>query len=232
MEAGEALALARPGAYQAFVKQRARRQESGRCALLVDSRVTLCSGAKGRSPSEALGRRWRLTLPWLIGGKLYIGFFFVPTRKNPSDAPSRFRSLWLPAGDLPRAWDRLASGDFAEWDLWIKTGPVPRAVAGWAQLYLRLADASDGGKGEGKGEDFLALCATPVGGFPGTLGVLPTGFFSSPRRRQGAAPDQVRGPRPCPSALQHRRPGQNPRTAPCKLGASRSHPRGQGQSHE
>ena len=67
----------------ALVKEQLHRRRRGRLLVLVDSRVTLCSGAKGRSPSLALGSLWRRTLPWLLGGRLLLGMFFVPSRKNP-----------------------------------------------------------------------------------------------------------------------------------------------------
>lgn len=108
-------------ALHALVRERVRRGDSGRCVVLVDSRVALCSGAKGRSPSRALGARWRTTLHWRIGGRIYLGLLFVPTRKKPADAPSRFRPLDPPAGPLPEQWRLGSDRDRACWLRWCAT---------------------------------------------------------------------------------------------------------------
>ena len=125
-------------AIHACLRERCRRRQKGRVVILVDSRVALCSGAKGRSPSRALGSRWRRSIAYIVGGQLYPGLLFVPSRKNTSDHPSRGKpvppSPWAP----PAAWYEIDGGDFDEWDRWLKTGPSTRQVAGWAQLVLRL----------------------------------------------------------------------------------------------
>ena len=122
----------------AVAKRLLQQRQRGRFSLLVDSRVTLCSGAKGRSPSAALGRLWRRTLPYMLGGQLYFGFLFVPSRKNPSDPPSRERPVLKPTGQVLHAWDALESGSRTRWDAWLRCGFSGRAVTAWAVLWLRL----------------------------------------------------------------------------------------------
>ena len=121
-----------------FLESAVRKRLRGRLPLLLDSRVTLCSGAKGRSPSRALGSRWRRALPVIVGGRLYPGYLFVPTRKNPSDPPSRQRPLVPFSGKPLPPWELLEEGDTEAWDAWWAVPPCTRARAGWASLVLQI----------------------------------------------------------------------------------------------
>ena len=69
-----------------------------RYTSLLDSRVAKGSFAKGRSSAaKALMPMLRKAAAWQIGGGLYPGYGFAPTRLNTADAPTRVRDLPDPA---------------------------------------------------------------------------------------------------------------------------------------
>lgn len=55
-----------------FLKQRIRDRMPGRHNLVQDSRVTICSGVKGRSVSRALNHQCRSASPFVLGNDAYI----------------------------------------------------------------------------------------------------------------------------------------------------------------
>jgi hypothetical protein len=63
---------------------------------IIDSRVVLGCWAKGRSSSFMVNGVLRKCLGMhVFGGKLVLNFW-VKSEENPSDPPSRFRTLWTP----------------------------------------------------------------------------------------------------------------------------------------
>ena len=70
-----------------------RRHPGCRVIILVDSRVAIGAGGKGRSCSISLNRVLRKALPELLGYDVYVGFMFVPSRLQPEDAASRLKAV-------------------------------------------------------------------------------------------------------------------------------------------
>ena len=62
----------------------------------TDSRVVLGSWAKGRSSSSQLNGVYRSCLGWLVLGQKTLSQFWVPSKENPSDDPSRLAPLRPP----------------------------------------------------------------------------------------------------------------------------------------
>ena len=71
-----------------------RRGDRGQANMFVESRVTLLSGARDRSPSTALNLLWRSSMPYLIAGGLYFSYHFVLSRKNRADCPYHALDGW------------------------------------------------------------------------------------------------------------------------------------------
>jgi len=76
-----------------LVRDLCRQGVTGRVNVLQDSRVTLLSGAKGRSSANAIRGQLCLSMPYQIGGKLYLGRHDCPSKLMPSDGPSRERDI-------------------------------------------------------------------------------------------------------------------------------------------
>ena len=64
-----------------------------RIPTLIDSRVTIGVGAKGRSSSSALDRIQQGSLGYVLGGMLYIGGLYAPTGIHRADGPARHRAI-------------------------------------------------------------------------------------------------------------------------------------------
>ena len=105
-----------------LVRHLCREKVVGRVNVLEDSRVTILSGAKGRSSSRALKAQLGLSMPYQVGGGLYLGRHYTPSALMTADAPSRNRELPAPSADLPpwmgpdgevevlREWMRVPAG--------------------------------------------------------------------------------------------------------------------------
>ena len=107
-----------------------------RPVAVLDSRVTLCSSSKGRSPAAALRGTLRRRCAQLLGRGVYPSYLFGPTRFNTADAPTRFKELAPPLGTLP-AW---AFGSDDAVDLVCGLPPRNAAVSAWARITLHLVD--------------------------------------------------------------------------------------------
>ena len=99
-------------------RQGTRRPES-RCLRASDSQVVLGCVQKGRSSSKALNRELRQSIPNIIGNDVYSESFYVDTRLNPADDPTRGAVIRGPSLQLPHWWDAACRGDFAELDFWL-----------------------------------------------------------------------------------------------------------------
>jgi hypothetical protein len=66
-----------------------------RLILLCDSRVATGALNKGRSPSALINSLLRKCLPHLLAGELHLSVLWIPSKANPADYPSRFKSLNL-----------------------------------------------------------------------------------------------------------------------------------------
>lgn len=71
----------------------------------TDSRVGLGCVAKGRSAAFRLSGILRRMLGWFVLGRKSISQFWLPSKMNPSDEPSRF--VDLRASRVPSAEERL-----------------------------------------------------------------------------------------------------------------------------
>ena len=101
---------------------------------LLDSRVAVGAFAKGRSASSQLNRVLRAALPHIVGGHIWPGFGFVPTRLNPPDDPTRGRPLCGPRSSNTI----LAHGPTAaRW--WALLPSQPKASSEWARLVVLLS---------------------------------------------------------------------------------------------
>ena len=123
---------------------------TGRVNCLQDSRVTILSGAKGRSSSRAVRAQLCLSMPYHIGGNLYVGRHYVPSKLMTADDPSRGVMLRPPTADLPGWWTphdeggRPPPGD-ADWQRarftrWLAVPPGSKAFADWARFALLLEE--------------------------------------------------------------------------------------------
>ena len=82
-------------AVRLYLKRQAKsRTKKGRLIVRVDSQGARGALMRGRSPSRPINRQLRRLLPTLLGGQLYPSFLWVPSKANPSDAPSRMHPLW------------------------------------------------------------------------------------------------------------------------------------------
>jgi len=101
-------------------------------------------------------------LPYILCFDLYPGYFFVPTRFNSSDDPSRFTKLRSPTLPLPTWFDAAADGDPAEFDFVASWPKQAKDVSGWIRMTWKICrlkgvnvfatlnfDASLGFPGEG-----------------------------------------------------------------------------------
>ena len=121
------------------IRVAARGSCHSRQMFLVDSRVVLGAAAKGRSASRALNSILSRLIPVLLGSDFYPGFDFVPTRLNPSDAPSRRVPLRSPRA-FPPSW--LQDAIEGKLDPLVTLSRAPRQNrkwASWARLILGQA---------------------------------------------------------------------------------------------
>ena len=100
----------RPGSAAERSHARWEVEEEGRAVrsvLLLDSKVAIGSGAKGRSSAAGLCFVWRGTNGLLLGGGLYPGFLHGRSKDNPADDPSRNTRLRGPSSREP-GWLKAA----------------------------------------------------------------------------------------------------------------------------
>ena len=127
------------GAERKLAKSLCRSGIEGRVNLLEDSRVTILSNSKGRSSSRAIRAQLGLTLPYAVGGNLYIGRHYTPSALMPADHPSRNRELPPPLAAAPPWFGSDPTGWKEEMiDSWLMVPRCRRPVAEWARLVLLL----------------------------------------------------------------------------------------------
>ncbi|CAK0892050.1 unnamed protein product [Prorocentrum cordatum] len=108
-----------------------------RFAALIDSRVTLCSQAKGRSSSRALTRPLEKSCALQIAGSLYPSYSFAPSRLNVADDPTRHQAVRAACRPRP---DWLEHADLLDWLL--TRLPTAKACAAWLRLVCLLLGSS------------------------------------------------------------------------------------------
>ena len=106
--------------------------------MLLDSRVTIGSQAKGRSSSRKLRRGLRGDLPYVLGGNLYLGFHFAASRLNPADDPTRDVPLRAPVRPLPQWLSASAGGELGLAEEVMDTVACNRPLSQWRLLLCRL----------------------------------------------------------------------------------------------
>ena len=106
-----------------------------RIVSLVDSNVTRCAVAKGRSSSMALASVLRRISTTLVAGGLQLCTPYCPTRLNVADDPTRLAPLRSPAYDLGE-WSRSRFIDLA------MLPPTRRWASNWIRLVLRATHFS------------------------------------------------------------------------------------------
>ena len=147
-----------------LVAQVARDSPSSRFCDIVDSRVALGSLAKGRSSSLKLNRICRRVAALAIGGDVYPGWLFGPTRLNTADDPTRLVDVRAPAKHSILERLTLIQAHHLHASL------LPRPLSGWVRLFILLGLASGT---EGFGFDHSASCSVDFyGGFPDELIVV------------------------------------------------------------
>ncbi|CAK0829180.1 unnamed protein product [Prorocentrum cordatum] len=108
-----------------------------RFAALIDSRVTLCSQAKGRSSSRALTRPLEKSCALQIAGSLYPSYSFAPSRLNVADDPTRHQAVRAACRPRP---DWLEHADLLDWLL--TRLPTAKTCAAWMRLVCLLLGSS------------------------------------------------------------------------------------------
>ena len=118
-----------------LLKDLSRRRMSGRLNVVEDSRVTILSGAKGRSSSDGVRCQLSLSLPWHLSGGFFVGRHYGPTRLMPADHPTRGRPV-PPPQCAPPPWVHASSVSDPLLAAWMLPHRLPRAWADWARLVL------------------------------------------------------------------------------------------------
>ena len=123
-------------ALKTLCKRLSRCSADSRLLVLLDSKVCIGANAKGRSSSPALNHLLSGTLPYVLGGNLYLHLLHVPSAANSADDPSRFVRL-RSAADLPPEWlEKLKRGDYKAFELVLAADALVWPLSGWARLLL------------------------------------------------------------------------------------------------
>ena len=130
-----------------LTKLACRTSPDTRIATLIDSRVTIGAGAKGRSSSAALNRIQQGSLGYALGGGLCIGGLCAPTGIHRADDPTRHRAIRSPRIDKPAWLSELESERFSRLDIVLFADRLCRPWNLWCHLLL-LAGVGSGEGGE------------------------------------------------------------------------------------
>lgn len=121
---------------------------SVRVAVFQDSRVSIGSLGRGRSPSQALNQVLRTEAPYILGKNIYPSSLHSPTWSIRADDPSRFTGVRPPRGLLPGWLLSLLRGVHPS-DLSVELGEgLPRALNRWYVFgsFLLLRASTSSGK--------------------------------------------------------------------------------------
>ena len=166
-------------------------------ATLIDSRVTIGAGAKGRSSSSALNRIQQVSLGYVLGGGLYIGGLYAPLGIHRADDPTRHRAIRSPRIDKPAWLSGLESECFSRLDIVLFADRLCRPWNLWRRLLLLAGvGSSEGGE---------------AGGFAQPSGVMARRVDAAPLLRHlGVAAAPPLGPPPTTSKAQPKAPARPP----------------------
>ena len=98
------------------VRDAAQSSPSSRMLLGLDSQVALGAFAKGRSSSNSINAELEKSLPWILGGDIYVLLFWVWTHFNPADDPTRHLPVRSPDTPLPSWWAAVLRNDYSSLD--------------------------------------------------------------------------------------------------------------------
>ena len=119
-----------------LTKLACRTSPDTRIATLIDSRVTIGAGAKGRSSSTALNRIQQGSLGYVLGGGLYLGGLYAPTGIHRADDPTRRRAIRSPRIVKPAWLTELEAENFARFDIVLFADRLCRPWNLWCRLLL------------------------------------------------------------------------------------------------
>ena len=124
--------------YKTWLKSMAKTSPDTRFVGILDSRVTLGAGAKGRSSSFSISRVLQGTLGYVIGGGLYPGGLHCYSQYNRADEPSRNKDVRGPSKD-PSSWMiELAAGNPSRFDAILLSSKFEKLAARWLRFLLLL----------------------------------------------------------------------------------------------
>ncbi|CAE7767227.1 Rraga [Symbiodinium sp. CCMP2592] len=101
-------------------RRQARHHPSSRALRGSDSQVTLGCVQKGRSSSLALNSLLQQSVPCIIGADVTSESFYVDTRLNRADDPTRGLEVRGPDLEMPEWWSDLSSGNYTTFDKWLE----------------------------------------------------------------------------------------------------------------
>ena len=117
-----------------------REHRSFRWLSLLDSQVSLGALVKGRAASQALNAELRKNVPYILGADASDSHFYVPSKLNRADAPTRDAEVPPPDVPGPVWFDQLLQDYFSGFDAWIASLPSPdgNSVPDFQQLIKPL----------------------------------------------------------------------------------------------
>ena len=124
--------------YKTWLKSMAKSSPDSRFVGILDSRVTLGAGAKGRSSSFAISRVLQGTLGHVIGGGLYPGGLHCYSKNNRADEPSRNKNVRGPTKEPSRWMIELSEGRTDSFDAVLLSSRVDKLAARWLRFLLLL----------------------------------------------------------------------------------------------
>ena len=133
-----------------LAKLACRTSPDTRIATLIDSRVTIGAGAKGRSSSAALNRIQQGSLGYVLGGGLYLGGLYAPTGIHRADDPTRHRAIRSPRIDKPAWLSELEAECFSRFDIVLFADRFCRPWNLWCRLLLLAGVGSSAGDEAGR----------------------------------------------------------------------------------
>jgi len=89
--------------------------------LGTDSQVSLGSHVKGRAQSPSINHELCKQLPTIVGANLHSSGFYIRSKDNASDDPTRGVPVRDPVRSLPDWWSGAADGDFDALDVRLKS---------------------------------------------------------------------------------------------------------------
>ena len=124
--------------FKSLIKSLAKTDPDTRSVALLDSRVTIGAAAKGRSSSYAISRVLQGTIPYIVGGGLFLGCLHCYSAENRADDPSRDRPVRPPSREQPAWLIELQQGKTWRFDQVVASSAIPKIAARWLRFLLLL----------------------------------------------------------------------------------------------